>query len=76
MGALKAGVTVVTFSEKENRDAVHTVIADSGARGLIFSPQTKLDDDEKADRESILHSLMPELNNLYPGDEPALKSYP
>jgi hypothetical protein len=75
MGALKAGVTVVTFSEKENRDALHSVIADSGARGLIFSPQTKLDDN-KGDRESILHKLMPELQSLYPGDELALKAYP
>lgn len=40
MGASKAGVTVVTFSEKENCDSLHQALKDSGARGLLFSPST------------------------------------
>ena len=37
MGASKAGVTVVTFSEKESCDSLHQALQDSGARGLLFS---------------------------------------
>ena len=40
MGASKAGVTVVTFSEKEDCDSLHHALKDSGARGLLFSPDT------------------------------------
>ena len=40
MGAIKAGVTVVTFDEKDNLDALDQTLRDSGARGLLFSPQT------------------------------------
>jgi hypothetical protein len=41
MGAAKAGVTVVTFNEKDNCDAFHQALKDSGARGLVFSPDTQ-----------------------------------
>ena len=45
MGAAKAGVTVVTFSEKDDKDALHQTLKDSGARGLYFSPNTVIDED-------------------------------
>lgn len=45
MGASKAGVTVVTFSEKENKDALHSALKDSGARGILFSPNTAVSED-------------------------------
>ena len=44
MGAIKAGVTVVTFDEKENQDALDTALGSSNAKGLIFSPSTKMED--------------------------------
>lgn len=40
MGAMKAGVTVVTFDEKDNVDALHHALRDSGSRGFLFSPST------------------------------------
>lgn len=46
MGAFKAGVTVVTFDEKDSIDALNHAIKDSGARGLMFSPQTVVSQDE------------------------------
>ena len=45
MGAAKAGVTCVTFSEKDDMDALHSALKDSGARGLYFSPSTPIDGD-------------------------------
>lgn len=38
MGAFKAGVTIVTFDEKDNQDAFHQSLKDSGAKGLLLSP--------------------------------------
>lgn len=40
MGAAKAGVSIVIFEEKDNKDALNQVLRDSNARGLIFSPST------------------------------------
>lgn len=74
MGAAKAGVTVVIFDEKESEDALHSALKDSGARGLVFSPET--DVAEGKNRASILNGLMPELDSLYPGDSISLSSYP
>ena len=75
MGAAKAGVTCVVFSEKDNVDAFHTALKDSGARGLLFSPSTSLDA-EGATRQSFLQKLMPGLDSLYPGDALKLQDYP
>lgn len=44
MGAIKAGVTVVTFDEKDNGDALDNALSSSKARGLIFSPNTDAED--------------------------------
>ena len=74
MGAAKSGVTVVTFSEKDNCDAFHQALKDSGARGVVFSPDTQADSDTS--RQDYLHKLMPELDSLYPGDELKLQNYP
>ena len=40
MGAIKAGVTLVTFDEKDNIDALNETLKESGAKGMMFSPQT------------------------------------
>ena len=40
MGAFKAGVSIVTFDEKDNIDALAQALKDSGAKGFMFSPQT------------------------------------
>ena len=40
MGAIKAGVTIVTFDEKDDVEALDHALANSGAKGLIFSPDT------------------------------------
>ena len=45
MGAAKAGVTCVTFNEKDDMDALHQTLKDSGARGLYFSPSTPIEGD-------------------------------
>lgn len=44
MGAAKAGVSVVTFSEREEEGAFNAALKDSGARGLLFSPATDISD--------------------------------
>jgi hypothetical protein len=79
VGAIKAGVSVVTFDEKDNIDALNQALKDSGAKGFLFSPSTIVS--EEADghhvtRKTFLQKLMPELNNLYPGDELNLSNYP
>ena len=74
MGAAKAGVAVVTFNEKDNCDAFHSALKDSGARGLVFSPNTQASQEHT--RQDFLHKLMPELHSLYPGDELKLQNYP
>jgi hypothetical protein len=38
MGAIKAGVTIVTFDEKDSIDSLNDTLRDSGARGIMFSP--------------------------------------
>lgn len=75
MGAIKAGVSVVTFSEQDNKDAVHEVLKNSGARGLIFSPETKHSQDGET-RQEQFESLIPELANVNPGDRFSLSAYP
>lgn len=75
MGAAKAGVTIVTFDEKESRDALHEALKDSGARGLVFSPSTQVDE-EGATRQQFVDKLMPELDSMYPGDPLSLSAYP
>lgn len=47
MGASKAGVSVVVFDEKDNCDALHQVLKDSGARGMLYSPSTIVNDDDE-----------------------------
>ncbi|CDW74005.1 amp-binding protein [Stylonychia lemnae] len=79
LGALKAGVAVVVFDEKDSQDALHYTLNDSDARGILFSPSTEIahsSNGEHVTRKTFLQKLMPELHNLYPGDEIALKSYP
>jgi hypothetical protein len=69
----------VTFDEKDNIDSLHHTLSNSDARGLLFSPQTVISKDadgHQVTRKTFLQKLMPELHNLYPGDELALKSYP
>lgn len=40
LGAIKAGVSVVAFDEKDNIDALDHALRDSDAKGLLFSPTT------------------------------------
>ena len=75
MGAAKAGVTVVVHDEKNCSDSLNSVLKDSGAKGLLFSPNTQVSEDG-ADRNSFLQKLMPQLQDLYPGDELNLDAYP
>ena len=48
MGAAKAGITIVTHNEKDDCDALHHVLKDSGAKGLFFSSASKVN--EEGDR--------------------------
>jgi hypothetical protein len=74
MGAAKAGVTLVTFNEKDSEDALHQTLKDSGARGLFFSPDTEAG--EGVTRKSIVQKLMPQLESTYKGDAINLSAYP
>ena len=40
MGALKAGVSLVAFHEKDSRDALDHALRTTNAKGLFFSPGT------------------------------------
>lgn len=74
MGAIKAGVTVVTFSEKDSIEALGAALKDSHCKGLIFSPSTEISEGEdQLTRKSHVQKLMPELERLYPGDALNLK---
>lgn len=75
MGAAKAGVTCVVFNEKDDSDAFHMALKDSGARGLLFSPSTAVNEDGDT-RQTFLQKLMPGLDALYPGDSLKLQEYP
>lgn len=59
MGAIKAGVTIVTVADKENVDAVDHALSSTKAKGLIFAPDTPLANKET--RAVALNRLMPEL---------------
>lgn len=75
MGAAKAGVTVVTFDEKNDCDALSQTLRDSGATGLVYSSTTPVNDANDT-RQSFLQKLMPELNSQYPGDRLNLGGFP
>ena len=75
MGAAKAGVSIVTFDEKDECDALHQTLKDSGAKGLYFSPGTTVNEEGET-RGEFVQKLMPELEGLYPGDELVLSNYP
>ena len=53
MGAAKAGVTVVTFDEKNDIDALQHALRDSGANGLVYSGGTEVNEN-KDTRQSFL----------------------
>lgn len=76
LGAIKAGVSLVTFDEKESIDALSQAIRDSGCRGILFSPETDIDIKQHINRRSLFQKLMPELHQLYPGDPLNLKNFP
>ena len=44
MGAFKAGVTIVSFAEKDSIDALDHALRSTKAKGLIFSPDTLVAD--------------------------------
>ena len=62
MGAFKAGVTIVTFDEKDNIESLDQVLQESRTKGILFSPQTTIDEKNNVTRETFMKKLMPELN--------------
>jgi len=74
MGAMKAGVSIVTFQEKDSVEALEHAIGSTGAKGLLISPDTAVAD--KQIRADFLASLMPELSKMYLGDELKLAKFP
>ena len=74
MGAVKAGVSVVSFDEKDDCDAFEHALATSKAKGLIFSPSTETSEGQT--RQSFLQKLMPELDTVYLGSEISLSKFP
>ena len=75
MGAIKAGVSIVTFDEKENQDALDHALGHSKAKGLIVSPSTSTGGDDMT-RKTFLENLLPELSSSYFGDEHNFSKYP
>ena len=67
MGAIKAGVSVVSFAEKESQDALDHALSSSNAKGLVFSPSTQTGEDAGTTRQTFLRSLIPELDSMYAG---------
>lgn len=74
MGAIKAGVTVVTLVDKENAEALDHALASTKAKGLIFAPDATLANNES--RADAVNKLMPELAKMYLGDELNVSRYP
>ena len=75
MGAIKAGVSVVTFDEKDSMDALDHALSASKAKGLIFSPSTETD--AASTRLTFLQKCIPELSTVYAGqDLRGLSKYP
>ena len=74
MGAIKAGVSIVTFDEKDDCDALDSALNSSKARGLVISPSTEAA--EGSTRLTYLQKLMPELANMRAGQELSVGRYP
>ena len=74
MGAVKAGVQVVSFAEKDSAEALEHALASTKAKGLLLNPEHAID--EKTTRGSFLHQLMPELSKMYFGDDLNLARFP
>lgn len=74
MGAMKAGIQIVTFAEKESQDALDHALSSSSAKGLLFAPDAAVND--KQTRLSFVHDLMPELKTMYFGEDLNVKRYP
>ena len=74
MGAIKAGVSIVTFDEKDSADALEHALDASKAKGIIFSPST--DADNGATRLTFLQKMMPELSTMYAGQELNVAKFP
>ena len=74
IGAIKAGLSVVTINEQDSLDDVASALKSSAAKGLLFSPTTL--DSEGNKRANSLHTLIPELSGLYPGDEFSCDAFP
>ena len=54
MGAIKAGVSLVSFHEKESKDALDHAVRTTNAKGLFFSPGTQVGDDGSTSRKTFL----------------------
>lgn len=74
MGAIKAQVSVVTVTEKENADALDHALGSTNARGLIFAPSAPMNDGQT--RGDVVNRLVPELTKSYFGDELNSAKYP
>jgi hypothetical protein len=70
MGAIKAGVKVVTFVE-DTEEALDNALKATNATGLIFSPDAQVSENQT--RANIVQKLMPELSTMYLGDELAVR---
>ncbi len=76
MGAIKAGVSVVTFDEKDSAEAFNETLKDSKAKGLILSPGTEVEGEEFNKRSDVLEKLMPELAHHEPGNHLNVSGFP
>lgn len=74
IGAIKAGVSIVSVSTHDEINHIGDALAQSGAQGLMFSPHTKVDGHNQ--RANLLLELMPELIDHRPGQNLNVDNFP
>lgn len=74
VGALKHGVSIVTVDHRDEIHHVGDALESSGAKGLLLSPHTKLE--QNTQRANLLLDLIPELADARPGQKLVSDNFP
>ena len=74
IGALKAGVSIISVDSKDSINHIGDTLDHSRAKGLLFSPHTKIDQNNQ--RANLLLELMPELIDHTSGQSLKVNNFP
>ncbi|CAI2374099.1 unnamed protein product [Moneuplotes crassus] len=74
IGAIKAGVSVVSVNSNDEIHHIRDTLYQSGAHGILFSPHTSVD--ARTQRANLLLDLMPELIDHVPGQTLKVGDFP